>query len=82
MQVNTGCRLLPAGLATPNVLPDFSHTCCPCGGGDFSWEKAKELDKEVSGHCPSSAEAVLGYTGMHREPSCQVEGETRLVPWG
>lgn len=51
-------------------------------GGDFSWEKAKELGKEVSGHCPSSAEAVLGYTGMHREPSWQVEGETRLVPWG
>lgn len=68
MEVDAGCRGLPVGLATPNVLPEFSHTCCLCGWGGFSWEEAKELGKEV----PGRAEAVLGYAGMQREPSWQV----------
>uniref|UniRef100_A0A803V3B7 Ragulator complex protein LAMTOR1 n=2 Tax=Ficedula albicollis TaxID=59894 RepID=A0A803V3B7_FICAL len=75
MQLDAGCRLLPAGLATPNVLPDFSHACCLCGWEGFSWEKAKELGKEV----PGRAEAVLDYTGMHREPSWLEEETKRLL---
>lgn len=47
------CCLISAALAT------F------VAGGGFSWKKAKELGKEV----PGRAEAVLGYTGMHRKPS-------------
>lgn len=68
MQVGAGCRLLPAGLAI-QMCCLISATLAAFGWRGYIWEKTKELGKEVSGR----AEAVLGYTGMHREPSWLVK---------
>lgn len=65
MQVDAGCRLLPAGLATPNVLPDFSHTCFVAGGAPAG-KKQKNWIKRCLTIAPAELRlcwVTLGCTG-------------------